>query len=191
MDSEIIRYLSNYMPLDEELKQVIEESSMIKHFQKGTILLRQGDRSNECYLVLKGCIKSYVLKDGSERIIEFYTEEQPVSPITYGTNVPSDHFLECIEDTIATVSTPEMETEMLVKYPRLESVCRAMSEVMLSKQQQTFTQFKTNTPEERYLELLKNRGDLVNRLPQTQIASYLGITPESLSRIRKRLTKIK
>ena len=76
---------------------------------------------------------------------------------------------------------------MYEKYPQLESLSRVIAEVILTKQQESFTEFKTSSPEERYLNLLKTKPDLMQRVPQHQIASYLGIKPESLSRIRKRL----
>ena len=61
----------------------------------------------------------------------------------------------------------------------------------MAKQQESFAEFKTSTPEERYLNVLKTRPDLIQRAPQHQIASYLGIKPESLSRIKKRITNKK
>ncbi len=189
MENEMVKYISKHVSLSEELKAVIIESVIIKSFKKGTILLRESNISNESYFVLKGCIRSYLIKDGEEKTLEFYTEEQPIVPMGYGKQVPSEHFLECVEDTIISIGTPEHENEMFRKYPQFESVCRIMSEVMLANFQETFTNYKLMTPEERYLALLKNRPNLAQRVPQYQLASYLAITPQSLSRIRKRLLK--
>lgn len=186
MESEMIKYLSKYVAVTEELKKAILESAFIKSFKKGTILLHEGCISNECYFILKGCIRSYYIKNGEEKTTEFYIEEQVVSPSCYGKSVPSEHYLECIEDTVASVGTPELETEMFQKYPGLESLSRVMADVIMANYQETFAEFKMNTPEERYLHLLKSRPALIQRIPQYQIASYLGIKPESLSRIRKR-----
>lgn len=188
MESRIIEYLSKHIKVSDTLKKIIHESALIKFYPKGTVLLRQGDLIKESYLVLEGCIKSYILKDGNEKIIEFYTENQAVMTVIT-TNRISDLYLECIEDTLVGISNEELETDMMEKYPELEAVCRTMSEIMLNQQQQEYMQFKTNTPEERYKELQQNRPTLLQRLPQHQIASYLGIKPESLSRIRNRLTK--
>jgi len=125
--------------------------------------LKEGDNSNESFLVLKGCIRSYLVKDGEEKTIEFYTEQKPVTSMTYGENEPSQHYLECIEDTIANVNTPEYEHEMFEKSPQFESVCRIMGEVMMSNYREKFTNYKMTTPEDRYLNLLRNRPDLVQR----------------------------
>ena len=187
MEKEIYEYLSKYIPNTEELEEELSKIEFIKRFGNGTILLEEGKISNECFFIIKGCIRSYYLKDGEEKTTEFYTEEQAVIPSAYGNKIPSEYYLECIEDTIAGVGTPELETEMYQKFPQLESLNRALGEAIMAKTQNTFAEYKMASPEERYLTLLKNRPDLVQRAPQHQIANYLGIKPESLSRIRKRI----
>ena len=187
MENEIYKYLSKYIPITEELEEELSKIEFIKRFKNGTILLEEGKISNECFFIIKGCIRSYYLKDGEEKTTEFYTEEQAVIPSAYGNKTPSEYYLECIEDTIAGVGTPELETEMYQKFPQLESLNRALGEAIMAKTQNTFAEYKMASPEERYLTLLKNRPDLVQRAPQHQIANYLGIKPESLSRIRKRI----
>jgi len=187
MENEIYEYLSKYIPITEELEEELSKIEFIKRFGNGTILLEEGEISNECFFIIKGCIRSYYLKDGEEKTTEFYTEEQAVIPSAYGNKIPSEYYLECIEDTIAGVGTPELETEIYQKFPQLESLNRALGEAIMAKTQNTFAEYKMASPEERYLTLLKNRPDLVQRAPQHQIANYLGIKPESLSRIRKRI----
>lgn len=187
MENEIFKYLSKYIPITKELEEEISKIEFIKCFEKGEILLEEGKISNECYFIIKGCIRSYYIKDGEEKTTEFYTEEQAVTPSAYGNKIPSEYYLECIEDTIAGVGTPELETEMYQKFPQLESLNHALGEAIMAKYQNTFAEYKMGSPEERYLALLKNRPDLIQIAPQHQIASYLGIKPESLSRIRKRI----
>lgn len=187
MENEILKYLSKYIPVTKELEEEIGKIEFIKCYNKGSILLEEGKIANECFFIIKGCIRSFYLKDGEEKTTEFFTEEQAVVPSVYGKKTPSEYYLECIEDTIAGVGTPELETEMYQKFPQIESLNRALGEAIMAKYQDTFAEFKMSSPEERYLNLLKNRPDLIQRAPQHQIASYLGITPESLSRIRKRI----
>lgn len=189
MEKEILKYLSNYMPITEELEGVIVASGFIRSFRKGTLLLEAGKPSNECYFILKGCIRSFYVRDGDEITTEFYTEEQAVTPSAYGKGIPSGYYLECLEDTISGVGTPELETVVYQRFPQLESVTRALVEAIMAKQLDSMDDFKMSSPEERYLNLLKTRPDLFQRAPQYQIASYLGIKPESLSRIRKRILK--
>jgi CRP-like cAMP-binding protein len=187
MENELVKYISNHLKVSEELEKIIIESSNIKRYKKGSILLKENNISKESYLVLKGCLRSYLIKNGEEKTIEFYTEGQPISPNNYAKNIPSGHYLECIEDSIVNVNTPEFEAEMFQKHPQFESVCRIIGEVIMTHQQELFTNYKMTNPEDRYIQLTERRPDLIQRVPQYQIASYLGLTPQSLSRIKKRL----
>ena len=189
MENEIVKYLSKYIPITKEMEDVIIASGFIRSFKKGTLLLEEGKFSNECYFIIKGCVRSFHIKDGEEKTTEFYTEEQAVTPSAYGKRIPSGYYLECLEDTISGVGTPDIETELYQKFPQLESLTRALVEAIMAKQLDLMDDFKMSSPEVRYLNLLKTRPDLIQRVPQHQIASYLGIKPESLSRIRKRITK--
>ena len=188
MVNEFVKYLSKHTSSD-ELINIIAENIVIEEYKKDALLLREGDRVTKCYLILKGCIRSYVTKDGEEKTIEFYTEEQSVSPPGFGKSNPSELYLECIEDTVVAIGTPEQEVEMFGKYPELESSARVMAEETIENYQSLFADFKLSSAEERYLKLLKERPELIQRVPQYQLASYLGVQPESLSRIRKRLVK--
>lgn len=189
MENEIIKYITKHTSLSDELIDIVIASTIIKNYKKGTVLLREGEISKESYFVLRGCVRSYFINDGEERTIEFYTEEQPVLPISYGKGIPSEQYLECIEDSVLTVNATEHEKEMFLKYPQFESICRIMTEVMMANFQESFVNYKITNPEERYLFLQKERPDLFQRVPQYQLASYLGIKPESLSRLRKRLKR--
>jgi CRP-like cAMP-binding protein len=191
MEREIYEYLSRYITVTRELEDELSRISFIKSFRKGTMLLEEGKTSNECWFIIKGCVRSFYLKDGEEKTTEFYTEDQAVIPSAYGKKAPSEYYIECLEDTVAGAGTPELEMEIYQKFPQVESLNRALGEAIMAKFQDTFAEFKMASPEERYLNLLRHRPDLLLRVPQHQIASYLGITPESLSRIRKRIAKSK
>jgi CRP-like cAMP-binding protein len=189
MDNMFIKYLSKYTLFSDKLINIIVANTVIQKFKKGTALLREGDRSNEYYLILEGCMRSYAIKGAIERTIEFYTEGQFVTPPGYGKSILSEIYLECVEDTVATISTPENEFEMFQKFPELKSVCLTVTEEQISNYQNLFIDYKTTSVEKRYLKLIKERPDLIQRVPQYQLASYLGIQPETLSRIRKRISK--
>jgi CRP-like cAMP-binding protein len=189
MENEIIKYLTKYISLDDDFKEIITKTTIVKEFKKGDFLLKEGELVKESYFVLKGCVRNYAVIDGEEKTLEFFTEEQPIAPVNYGKSDPSPHYLECIEDAVITINTPEHEKKMFKTYPQFESVCRVMSEVMMANFQETYVNYKLTNPEERYLYILKNRPELIQRVPQYQLASYLGIKPESLSRLKKRMAK--
>lgn len=189
MEHEVITYLTPHVTLTKEMKQIIREVIIVRQYTKGTLLLKAGEYARESFLILKGSVRSYTVQDDVEKTLEFYTEYQPVVPLAYGSQQPSGEYLECMEDTLASVSSAKYEEEMFARYPEFEKICRLMGEVMMATQQEKFTRYKLSTPEERYQYLLEHRSDLLQRAPQYQLASYLGVTPESLSRIRRRLQK--
>ncbi len=103
------------------------------------------------------------------------------------TKAPSEYYVACVEDCIMTVGNSDMEVETNSNFPKFELMCRLLSEELLAKQQINFDEFKTSSPEQRYLNLLQSRPDLIQRVPQHQLASFLGMKPQSLSRLRARI----
>jgi len=189
MEKILFDYIEKYIALSEEEKQAIIDLSVFKTFEQDAILLREGQVSNEGFFVVKGCIRCYYMIDGEEKTTAFYTEGEIFAPLCSITGQPSEYFVACVEETILAVSTPEIEQISFEKFPRFESLCRMISEDKVARNQATFDEFKTSSPEQRYLTLLETRYDLVQRVPQYQLASFLGITPQSLSRMRGRLQK--
>jgi len=189
MEEILFDYISKYMPLLEEEKEAIIGLDVFKFYKKGAVLLREGDYSADGYFVLKGCIRSYYLIDGEERTTAIYTESHSFSPLSITSGKPSAHYVACVEDSMLIVANVSMEQKMFERFPRIESLCRILSEEMLTSNQASFDDFKLSTPEQRYLNVLETRPDLLQRVPQYQLASYLGITPQSLSRLRKRIVQ--
>lgn len=189
LKDQLLQYLSGYVQISEDEASELMRHDLVKYYKKGEILLREGDYSNKSYFVLKGCIRSYYLGDGEERTTAFYVENEPVMPVCVSSGTASTSFLACVEDSILSVSTPDMEEAFFQKFPRFERVCRIMSERMLAQKQMSYERYISSSPEQRYLFLQEERPDLLNRVPQYQLASFLGIKPESLSRIRKRLAR--
>ncbi|MGX7666667.1 Crp/Fnr family transcriptional regulator [Flavobacterium pedocola] len=187
MQDLLFDFISKYVSLTEEEKNAILSLDLFRSVKKGTTLLKEGQTSKDSYFVLKGCIRTYYIIDGEEKTTAFYTEMDALTPHCVINKAPSEYFISCVEDSILTVSNSEMEAEINSKFPKFETLCRILSEELLAKQQIDFDAFKTSSPEQRYLNLLQSRPDLVQRVPQHQLASYLGIKPQSLSRLRARI----
>ncbi|MDP1802430.1 MAG: Crp/Fnr family transcriptional regulator [Bacteroidota bacterium] len=187
MQDILFEFISKYVSLTEEEKNVIVSLDIFHSVKKGTVLLKEGQKSKNSYFVLKGCIRTYYVLDSEEKTTGFYTEMEAFTPPCVISKTPSDFYISCIEDTILTVSNSDMELEVNSKFPKFETVCRILSEELLAKQRMDFDEFKTSSPEQRYLNLLQKRPDLIQRVPQHQLASYLGIKPQSLSRLRTRI----
>lgn len=190
MNDKLLHYFSRIMPISKEETKAIVETMNIQHFKKGTVLLREGQISAEAYFVLEGCVRQYYLVDREEKTSNFFTSEQWVVSIkSFSQVVPSDHFLECATDCFLVVGNREKEEDLYKRFPNLETVSRKVMEKVFAEQQELIASYATETPEQRYLKLLHSRPGLVQQLPQYQIASYIGVKPESLSRIRKRIAQ--
>jgi len=180
-------FISKYISLTEDEKNALLSFDLFRSVKKGTILLKEGQKSKDEYFVLKGCIRKYYIIDGEEKTTAFFTEMETLTPHCVKNNAPSEYSISCVEDSILTVSNSDMEVEINSKFPKFETMCRIFSEELLAKQQINFDEFKTSSPEQRYLNLLQKRPDLIQRVPQQQLASFLGIKPQSLSRLRARI----
>ncbi|MGG1678401.1 Crp/Fnr family transcriptional regulator [Neobacillus sp. NRS-1170] len=190
----LLKYMSDFTSLSEDEQRAISESLRIAEIKKGKYLLRQGEKSAiKCYFVLMGCVRQFFIDEsGKEVTTNFFTEEQAIPIINEKKQDDlSKYSLMCIEDCLLVVGDVESEKTMFNKYPQLETMIRKMMEINLGEIQEQFGEFVYSSPEERYESILRNRPQLVDRVPQHQLASYLGITPESLSRIKKRMKKTK
>ncbi len=183
----LVEYFSQYMTLSKEEIQLIKGEDIIREYKKNDFLLKEGQIAKECFLVLKGCVKRYYLEDGEEKIMEFYTENDPIAPVSYTNQEPSKYYLSCVEPCIISTGTEERTQQFIQNFPEFVPIFIKIGDRLSAKKQIAFDTFKNSSPEIRYQKLVESRPDLINRVPQYMIASYLGIKPESLSRIRKRL----
>jgi CRP-like cAMP-binding protein len=190
MDDKLLKYFQRIMPLsDEEIRAIVETMS-IKHYKKGTVLLKEGETSTEVYFVLEGCVRQFYLVDGDEKTNNFFTEEQwAISMSSFSQNAPSNHFLDCCMDSALVVGNSEKAESLYKRFPKFETVSRKVMEKVFAEQQEIMASYITDNPEQRYLKLLQSRPELFQKIPQYQIASYIGVKPESLSRIRKRISQ--
>ncbi|NNB85257.1 Crp/Fnr family transcriptional regulator [Corallococcus exiguus] len=188
MKNKLVDYFRRIAPLSDEEAQAILDSMVVRTCPKGTHLLMAGQVSTEAYFVLQGCVRQYALVDGEERSNGFFSEDEWVLSIHSMMNrTPADHFMVCAEDTTVVVGTEQREGDLYRRFPRFESISRRVMQKVLAEQQERFASYLTETPEQRYLKLSKARPDILQRIPQYQLASYIGVKPESLSRIRKRI----
>ena len=189
MENKLVSYFKKIMPLTEDEANAIADSIVVKNFKKGTVLLTEGQISTECYFVLEGLVRQYYLVDGEEVTNNFFSENQWVISIdSFSQQKPANHFFVCEEDTSLVVGNEERENEMYNYSQKFETISRKVMESIVIEQQQQMMSYITDSPEERYLKLQNSRPDLLNRVPQYQLASYIGVKPESLSRIKKRIT---
>lgn len=190
MEDVLIQFLRGFKELTQEQVQELAGCLTVIEASKNKTLVEVGEKCQLCYFILKGCLRQYVIQDGIDKTIAIYTEYQSVN---YFTNQGCQNNLETcltsVEDSVLIVGDPEKDQEMFTRFPVLAEITRKMMAADFGKTQNDLAKVIISGPEQRYLNLLEERPDILQRLPQHIIASYLGMTPESLSRIRKRITK--
>lgn len=189
---ELIAFISQFPSLNSEEIEAIADKIKVRNFKKGTVLIKAGDIVDTCYFVLKGLLRQYTIVEGIEKTTGFFIEEQAAVFFTSYTNQSkTDSYLVCDEDAVLIIGEPGEETEMYEQFPKLQQITRMMMEQDFGKIQDAMAYFISSSPIERYVNLRNTRPTLLNRVPQRRLASYIGVTPESLSRIRKRLSDTK
>ena len=190
MDEKLLNHFTRFKPLSKEEVEAIDETMRFQQFGRGTILLKEAQISSDTYFVLEGIVRQYYLIDGVEKTSDFFSDEKWVVSLNHiNPNNPSPYYLECCTDCSLLVGNSQKGEGLFKKFPNLETVSRKLMESVFTEQQEKIEAFTISTPTLRYQNLLKSRPDLFQRIPQYQIASYIGVTPESLSRIRKRISK--
>lgn len=152
-----------------------------------TILLEEGKVSRTMYFVEKGCLRTWVNAKGKDITTQFFFEGDKVSSIeSFRTNQPSLYSIESVEPSVLqTISRKNFQDIMEVS-PALREEMQLHLFRRLMESQKIFFSFLKNTPRQRYQELMEKQPKIIQRIPQHYIASYLGVTPVSLSRIRHR-----
>lgn len=151
-----------------------------------TILLEEGKVSDRMFLVKNGALRIFFCHDGKELTLEFIIENQAVSSFdSFLNGMPSDFVIETLEST--TVYELHAETfQKLMENQEFQHTFQPLFYKRFSEINKRLISFIRDSPQDRYQQLLKNRPELLLRFPQHYIASYLGITSVSLSRIRNR-----
>lgn len=152
-----------------------------------TTLLQEGQVSKMAHLVEKGCVRCWFNNDGKDITFQFFFEGQAVSSIeSFRTNQPSMFNLETIEPSIIKSISKKNFDYILNNSSILKQEIEELTLQRLLFYQKLFLSRIKDNPEQRYKELLEQYPEILLRVPQHYIASYLGITPVSLSRIRNR-----
>lgn len=156
-----------------------------------TILLREGEISRKAYFIEKGCLRAWVMSKKKDITFQFFFENQSVSSAeSFKKKVPSIFTIEAIEPCVLHWINKENLDKIMAGIMEVPALRNQMNDVMFERQwnyAHLFLSFIKYTPSERYAQLVKEHPELILRVPQQYIASYLGITPVSLSRIRSKL----
>jgi CRP/FNR family cyclic AMP-dependent transcriptional regulator len=163
----------------------------VKTVPKKTILLKEGDICNFEAYINKGCARTYYIDEsGSELTMQFAVEDWWVSDITsFHEHKPSAMFIETLEDCELLTLNPGTKELLLQQVPAFERFFRILIQRHLAAVQSRLIQTIAWPAQERYLDFLQHYPSIPQRVPQHYIASYLGVSPEFLSKIRTKLAK--
>ncbi|MDX2072465.1 MAG: Crp/Fnr family transcriptional regulator [Haliscomenobacter sp.] len=181
------QFISQFTPVAEQDWQAISNCLLRRELKKETLLLEEGKTCKHLYFLEKGLLRFFVWKDGID-ITKYFTDVPYVftSQKSFNQQVPAQESIETLEDSIIWQMSYEHAQHLLELKPWSTFIRLLIQEV------QTYTEeileaLQTQTAEQRYKMLLQQDADLLQRVPLKHLASYLGIAPQSLSRIRKKI----
>lgn len=177
--------------LSEAEQKLVKTFFSPKKIRKKQYMLQEGNICRHLAFVEKGLLRSYnVDEKGIEHMIHFAWEGWWMADmLSFLSNEPSTYHIDAIEDAeLLLISQTDFE-EMLLKVPVMERYFRILFQNNIISKERRLISSISNSAEEKYIHLTATNPELIKRIPQQLVASYLGITPETLSRIKKKLTK--
>src|SRR4030095_5947476 len=184
-------YLERDFKLTEEQFDFIKTLFVPKKMKKGDFHQREGEIAKYAAFVIKGCLRSYSIDTkGKEHIVQFAPENWWIGDINSAMNqVPSIYFIDAIENSEVLISDYMSQKRMMEEIPEIAAQYRTGLQKRAAAMDKRILNSLSASAEERYLSFLETYPSIATRVPQHMLASYLGISPETLSRIRKLGTK--
>ncbi len=187
----IINYFSNILPLENGEIDTIKKVFKERRIKRRQFILQEGDVCTLNTFVVDGCFRMYFVDEkGKEYNIQFAVENWWIGDIgSFYSEEPSKLYIEAIENSIILQIKKQDQLDLFVNYPKFNQIFRVFTENALVAFQRRVLQNISSTAEERYLDFVKRHPYFFNRISNVQIASFLGVTPEFLSVIRKNISK--
>ena len=185
----LIDYFSKLIPLEEREIEFLERVFKLRKIRRRQFILQEGDVCRFNSFVVEGCFKMYMVDDdGKEHNLQFATENWWIGDLgSFHSEKPSQLNIEALENSVILQIRKDDQIRLFIDFPKFNQIFRVLTENALISLQRRVLQNISSTAEERYLVFIERYPNFFNRISNVQIASYLGITPEFLSTIRKRL----
>ncbi len=175
----------NYSRLTAECQSELLDKSTILIIKKNTTLVKEGKTSDKTFYIVKGSTRAFYLKEGKDISDWFAFENEFISSInSFFHNIPSPHFIEVLEDSVLLELSRESIEQLSNKYPDFERLSKVIITNTMLQLQERISSIQFQSAEQRYKSLLATRPNITQKVSLTHIASYIGITLETLSRIR-------
>lgn len=187
----IIEYFSKLLPLDSDEIEAVKAAFIERKIKRRQFILQEGDVCKLNTFVVEGCFRMYFVdENGKEHNIQFAVENWWIGDIgSFHSEEPSKLYIEAIENSVILQIKKQDQLDLFVNYPKFNQIFRVFTENALVAFQRRVLQNISSTAEERYLDFVKRYPYFFNRISNVQIASFLGVTPEFLSTIRKKIAK--
>lgn len=187
MENKLIYYIRKWVDITQSEEEIILSAFESISIKKKKDLLVPGEPCKYTYFIIKGCLRSYFVDSkGVEHIYQIRLDNNWISDLeSFFSGRPSKYYIEALEDSqLLRISTEGLES-LYTEVPKLERYFRILFQKAYINALERLNATMWESAVDRYNEMLKEQPDMFQRVPLIYIASYLGITPESLSRIRK------
>jgi CRP-like cAMP-binding protein len=181
----------HFLNLTNECKKELKEVSKILTIDKEVKIVREGQFADKTYFISKGSARAFYLKDGKDITDWFAFENDFISSInSFFLNIPSPHYIEVLEPSVLLEISRDKIIYLSDKYKEFDRLGKLIVTKTMLHLQQRIVSVQFETAQQKYENILKIRPDITKRVPLTHIASYLGITLETLSRNRNPKNRI-
>ncbi len=177
-----------YMPFNTIELEAVDLYFQALTLKKKQFLIQEGAPCKFIAFIVKGAIRHYHIKDGEEKSCDLSLENTFITEFkSFNTGIPSNITFQALEATSLLTISKKHLLELYEKFPKYETFGRIITEQIVSRTTEIAMSLLADKPEERYLKLLEDKPEIFQRIPLKYIANFLGVSPESLSRIRKRV----
>jgi CRP/FNR family transcriptional regulator, anaerobic regulatory protein len=189
----LLSYFHQLIPLNKEEKELVTSLFQPRLYRKRQYALQEGDVCTQMLFVIRGCLRLYKIDEqGSTHILQFAVENYWINDLgSFHSETPSALNIDAMEDTMVLQISHVHLLKLYTDAPKFHRIFRVLVENAYIGLQKRLLQNISSSAEDRYRSFIESYPHLVNRLPQTQVAAYLGLTPEFLSRLRNKLSKQK
>ncbi len=186
MYNTMFSFINQIYPISEELEEEIVKNSEIVKFKRGSIILKHNDICRYCYFAGCGLARAYYITDEGEDVSSWFMKEGDIiiTVQSFFDQVPSREELHALEDTICIGLTHEALQEIYLKFPEFNFVGRVLTQKYYIQMEERAFSLRMDSAEEKYLKLEQHSPEIIARVSLKDIASYLGIAPGTISRIR-------
>lgn len=185
-------YFRQIYPIKKEVEDEIVRLSEVVKFRKGSIILEHGQLCRYCYFAGCGLARAYYVTEKGRGVTSWFMKEGDIiiTVQSFFEQAPSREVIEALEDTVCVGLSYESLQAVYRKYPEFNFIGRELTQKYYIQMEERAFSLRMDKAEEKYFKLEKNHPDLIARVPLIFIASYLGVSPGTISRIRRERREI-